>query len=141
MEEAVAASYQNTRITLWLVGAFAAGALILAGVGTYGVIAFQTGTRAREFGIRMAVGAGSAQVAGMVLTQLAGTLAWAVPLGVGLSLAAGRLTINLLYGVAPTDLRVPLAAALFLIAIAGLSSLGPALQAASGRSLRALRAE
>ena len=141
MEELVAATYQNTRITLWLVAGFAMGALLLAALGAYGVIAYQTGARAREFGIRMAMGAASWQVIGMVMKQMAGTLAWAIPAGVVVSMAAAKVLSSSLYGVSGWDVRIPLVAAVFLAAVAALSALGPAVRAARAQSLRLLRSE
>ncbi|MCC7154771.1 MAG: ABC transporter permease [Bryobacterales bacterium] len=141
MEEAVAATYQNSRITLWLVSGFALGALLLAALGAYGVIAYQTNSRAREFGIRMAMGAASWQVVGLVVKQMAWTLAWAIPAGVLVSMATARVLSASLYSVSAAGMWIPLLAALFLAAIAILSALGPAVRAARGNSLMLLRSE
>lgn len=141
MEEAVAATYQDSRVTLWLVAGFALGALLLAALGTYGVIAYQTNSRAREFGIRMAVGAGGLEVVGLVMKQMGWTLAWAIPTGIVVSMGVARVLAASLYSVSATDPRIPLLAAVFLAAVAALSALGPAVRAARGTSLLLLRSE
>ena len=94
-----------------LAAAFAIVALLLAGVGVYGVIAYTVGARRREFGIRLALGALPGQIGRLVLAdglRLAG-----IGLGLGLvaSLAAARLLQSQLYETAPHDPAAYLAAA------------------------------
>jgi ABC-type antimicrobial peptide transport system permease subunit len=86
-----------------LVGCFAFGGLFVAAVGLYGVVAFYTGKRTRELGIRVALGASPTQAARLIVRE--GMLLTAIGLAVGLAICAiaGRALGHLLYGVTPTD--------------------------------------
>jgi putative ABC transport system permease protein len=103
MRDALSASQSSRRFTLWLLAAFAAVALGLASAGIYGVISYAVTQRTSEIGVRIALGAGSARVMGMVVRQ-GMTLAL---IGIGLGLAAGAAAARgfgtLLYGVSPAD--------------------------------------
>jgi predicted permease len=103
MGELVAGSVAASRFYASMIAAFAATALLLAAVGLYGVLAFSVGERAREIGVRMALGAARADVLRLVLRQ--GVLLTGAGLGIGLAAAAGasRLLASLLYGTTPTD--------------------------------------
>ncbi len=95
---------------LWIVklgamlfGAFGCIALLLAVVGVYGVKAYAVACRTREIGIRMALGAHRKDVFALIMRQGAMQTALAVSVGLLLSLAAGRVLSQILYGVSPTD--------------------------------------
>ncbi len=124
-----------------LLAVFGLLALALAAVGIYGVTSFAVSRRAREIGIRMALGARRGTVLGMVLGQ--GMVVIAAGLAIGLLVAAvvTRLAANLLYGVSPTD---PLAfgvTSLLLAAVALAANLVPARRATAVDPLTALRQE
>ncbi len=133
---------------LWLVKtgarmfiAFGSLALVLAGVGMYGVKSFTTARRTREIGIRMALGATSPNVLCLILRE--GSILTAVGLGCGMLLAgaAGRLLSGLLYGVSPLDPWVFGLASVLLTGIALLACYLPARRAAKIDPMKALRYE
>lgn len=136
-QESVAAP----RMQFVLVGLFGALAIVLAGIGVYGVIAYAVSQRATEFGLRMALGAQRGDLMRMVLWQgarlvLPGSLA-----GVVLALALGRLMKSLIYGVRPDDPATFASVTGMVVAVALLASFLPALRAAKTDPMRALRAE
>ena len=77
--------------------------LLLACVGLYGVVSYETARRTQEIGIRMALGAGRADVLRLVMRQIVVVLAIGSAIGLALALAASRLIASLLFGIAPTD--------------------------------------
>jgi predicted permease len=123
------------------VGLFALLALVLAGVGLYGVIAFAVAQRAREIGIRIAVGARPAAVVGLFLRQAVGIVSAGLLLGLVAALAAVRALAGLLIGVAPADPVSFAAAAVILGLIALFATWWPARRAANIDPMRALRTE
>jgi putative ABC transport system permease protein len=131
MDEVVERSLSQRWLSTALLGAFAGVSLLLASVGVYGVVAFGVARRVREFGIRMALGAGRADVTRLVVRQgtalaAAGTLA-------GLAAAAllsGAME-SLVYGVRPRDAASFAVSALVLLGVAALASYLPARRAAS----------
>jgi predicted permease len=129
------------RSSAWLVGSFAAMALLLGVVGLYGVIAYSVGQRTREIGVRMALGAHRDSIHRMVLRE-AGRLAIAgIAIGLVFSVVAGSLMRKLLFGVQAWDASVLCAVAGVLGAAALLASYLPARRAASINPMDALRAE
>jgi predicted permease len=103
LEEVRAESLSDQRLLLAMLWAFAGVALLLAALGTYGVVAFAVQQRTREFGIRLAVGAEGHDVRRLVLGQAARlTIAGAI-LGLAGAFAASRLVATLLFGVTPFD--------------------------------------
>ncbi len=103
MEEVLGGSIARWRFNMLLLGIFAALALILAAVGTYGVISYSVSQRTHEIGIRMALGAGRSNVLAMVIGQ--GMLLTLIGVGIGIAggLALTRFLASLLFGVKPTD--------------------------------------
>jgi ABC-type antimicrobial peptide transport system permease subunit len=120
MEEIVADSLAARRFSMYLLGGFAALALVLASIGIYGVISYLVGERTREIGIRVALGAQRGDVLQMVLGE--GFKMAGIGVIVGLAAAAGltRLMSKMLYGVAATDplTFVGVAAVLTIVALA-----------------------
>jgi predicted permease len=125
-----------------LLSAFFGGlALLLAMIGLYGVTAYGVARRQAEIGIRMALGAQPGSVVWLVLREVAAMLAIGTLLGLGASLAAGRLVASLLYGVKWYD-TAPLAIAAVVLGVAtGIAAYLPAHRAARLDPMAALREE
>ena len=109
-----------------VLAAFAALALLLAGIGIHGLLAFTVSNRAQEIGVRMALGARRSDILGLVLRHGLVLGAVGVGLGLALALAAGRGLEALLAGVSPRDAATFLAATGVAISMALLGSLLPA---------------
>jgi putative ABC transport system permease protein len=116
-------------------------ALVLAAAGLYGVIAYTVSRRTTEIGIRMALGAGTADIIVMVVGEGVRLSIVGIVIGIAAALALTRLVSSLLYGVAPADPVSFVISAVVLLAIALLSSYLPARRAAEVDPLVALRAE
>jgi putative ABC transport system permease protein len=141
LEEALSASIAPRRFNLFLLGTFAATALLLALIGIYGVIAYSVSLRTREIGIRLALGARRGEILGMVVRQ-GMTLALAgIATGVVAALALTRLMAGLLYDVTPNDPWTFAAVSAALAATALVATAGPAFRAARVDPLVALRYE
>jgi putative ABC transport system permease protein len=124
-----------------LFGAFGCIALLLAVVGVYGVKAYAVACRTREIGIRMALGAHRKDVFALIMRQGALQTALAVSVGLLLSLAAGRVLAQILYGVSPTDPFALITSSLMLAAAALLACFLPARRATHVNPITALRTE
>ena len=107
------------RSSAWLVGGFAALALLLGAVGLYGVVAYSVSQRTREIGVRMALGAQRGTVYRLILKEAGWLTALGIVIGLGCSVAAATLMRGLLFGVRSWD--VPTLAA--VAAVLGLSAL------------------
>jgi len=103
MEQVRSSSVAQQQFTLMLLSLFAGLALVLAGVGLYGVTAYATARRTREIGIRMALGAQRSDVMRLVLSRGAGVGFAGVGIGIVAALLLTRLMGTLLYGVRATD--------------------------------------
>jgi putative ABC transport system permease protein len=104
MEEMVSESGSLRRFDMWLIGAFAALALTLAGLGIYGVMAYSVSQRTREIGIRIALGAQGWNVLRLIMEQGAKLALAGVVVGLVGAFALTRLMASLLFGVSPRDL-------------------------------------
>ena len=124
-----------------LLGVFATISLLLASIGTYGVIAFGVGQRLREFGVRAALGARRADVIALVLRRGGTLFAVGAAVGVILALATVRLLSTLVYGVAARDAASFIAATLALFAVSMVACYVPARRAARVDPSVALRSE
>ena len=134
-------SLLQARMVALLSAFFGALALLLAMIGLYGVTAYGVARRQAEIGIRVALGAQPGSVVWLVLREVIAMLATGTLLGLGASLAAGRLVASLLYGLKAYD-AAPLAlAALVLAAAAGLAAYLPARRASRLDPMAALREE
>lgn len=122
-------------------GTFAAFAILLAGVGLYGVIAYNTAQRTREIGVRMALGADAPRVVGMILGQGGRLVAMGIVAGALGSAALLRVLDSLLFGASSIDLPVYGAVAVLLSLVAFAAIWIPARRAARIDPLTALRAE
>jgi predicted permease len=129
------------RSSAWLIGGFAAVALLLSVVGLYGVIAYSVSQRSREIGLRMALGAQRGTVVRMVLVQAGRLVALGIASGLTLATAAATLMRPLLFDTSPWDLSTLASVGATLAASALVASYLPARRAASVDPVVALRAE
>jgi macrolide transport system ATP-binding/permease protein len=129
------------RSSTWLVGGFAALALLLGVVGLYGVIAHSVGQRTREIGVRMALGAERSSIYQLILKEAGWLTAVGIALGLVCSAAAGTLVRKLLFGTHAWDASTLLAVSAILAVSALLASFLPARRAASVNPVEALRSE
>jgi predicted permease len=134
-------SLANPRFYAWLVGLFAAMGTLLALAGIYGVIAYLVALRTREFGIRMALGADSGRMVGLVMSRGALLTALGLAIGIGGAAALTRVLRGVLYGVAATDSLTFGAVAAILAIVALGACLAPARRAARVDPSVALRCE
>jgi macrolide transport system ATP-binding/permease protein len=129
------------RFSAWLVGGFAAMALVLGVVGLYGVIAYSVSQRTREIGVRMALGAQRSSVYRLVMRQAGWLIAAGLAIGLVCSVGTSMLIRNLLFGVRAWD-AITLGCVAVLLGLASMAaSFVPARRAASVDPVEALRAE
>jgi len=132
---------QRPRFYAILLAAFAAVGVLIAAVGLYGVISFLVAQRAKEIGVRMALGATPGRILGMMLASAARWTVAGLAIGAAGSLAAARLLRSLLFHVQPADPVAVVAAVAALCAIALLAAAAPARRAARLDPMVALREE
>jgi predicted permease len=135
-----AAAYTH-RSAAWLVGGFAALALVLGVIGLYGVIAYSVSQRTREVGVRMALGAQRSAVYRMVLQEAGILSAIGIAAGLLCSLVLATLIQKLLFETPPRDVPTLAVVTVVLAAASLLASYIPARHAASVNPVEALRAE
>jgi len=141
MNDLVQGSFADRHFTLALLGAFAVVAVVLAGVGIYGVMAYAVSRRTREIGLRMALGARAQDVMRLVLGQTMGVTLLGIAVGLGGALALRRIVASMLFGVGPGDPATLLLVALMLALVALAAGFVPARRAARVDPSIALRAE
>jgi predicted permease len=141
LERVVSSSLVRSRFLTLLVAVFAAIALLLAAVGTYGVLAYAVEERRHEVGVRMALGATARDVLRMVVGQGMRPVVAGLALGLAGALAVGRLLETQLYAVAPTDPATYAAVPVVLIGVALLACLLPGRSATRVDPAVALRQE
>jgi predicted permease len=141
LEQLAAATLARQRFLLFLFGIFAGLSLLLACIGIYGVLAYLTGLRVPEFGVRMALGADAGAVLGLVFRQSLGMILPGVLAGASGAFAAARLLQRLVEGMQPTE---PLTFALMILSLvfaALCASFVPARRASRIDPVKALRQE
>ncbi len=141
MEELVSDSLNERRFNLFLLGLFAAIALLLATLGIYGSISYSTRQRTSEIGLRIALGAQTLDVLRLIVGQGVVLALVGVVIGLAGSFLLTRTIKSLLFGVTPTDPLTFLAISLLLLVTAFIASLIPARRATKVDPLVALRAE
>ena len=141
LESVVAPSMRSWRLGATMFATFGLLALLLAALGLYGVIAHSVAQRTREMGVRVALGARTRDVVGLVMRESLRIVAVGVVLGVMAALAAGRWISPLLFEVSPRDPIVLAAVVVTLLAVALLASWIPAVRAARVEPGVALRAD
>lgn len=139
MDDLLAEETADQRFEAAAVGLFAILALLLAGVGIYGVISYMVSQRTREIGVRMALGAQRADVLHMVVRDGMFVAGAGMAVGIGGSLALTRLMRNLLFQIAPTDPVTYMAVALLLVTVALLACCIPGRRAIRVEPVTALR--
>jgi putative ABC transport system permease protein len=141
MDEYVTGSVATARFNTVLLGGFAALALVLAAVGIFGVISYSVAQRTQEIGIRRALGADTAGVLKLVLTQAMGLTAAGIVAGIAGAFAVTRLLETLLFHVTPTDAATFIGVSVVLSGVALLASYLPARRATKVDPMVALRYE
>jgi predicted permease len=141
MEQLVSDSLARQRFLLLLFGIFAGLALLLACIGIYGVLAYLTGQRVPEFGVRMALGASARDVMRLVLRQSVGMIFVGVGVGTAGALVAGRLLQHLVDGMRPAGLATFAITIPVLVVAALFASFLPARRASRVDPVSALRQE
>jgi predicted permease len=139
MTDLVDRTVASDRFTTFLLSAFASVALMLGGVGVFGVISSDVARRRKEIGIRMALGARTSVVIGMMVKQALARASVGVAAGSALALVAAYSMQSLLFGVAPTDPLSFLLVATALLSLATVATLIPAVQALRSSPVRSLR--
>jgi ABC-type antimicrobial peptide transport system permease subunit len=123
------------------IGAFAAGALLLAGIGLYGLLAFSVAERRREIAVRLALGAEPPQIVRMIVKQGLALVSIGLVLGIGAAFAFAGTVDSFLYRTGRHDAVAFGAIPVLLLAIALIACALPAYRASRVQSLTALRAE
>jgi putative ABC transport system permease protein len=139
MDATISATVAEPLFQARLIGAFSAFALLLAGIGIYGVVAYSVAERTHEIGIRVALGADRGHVVWLVLRRILMLVAPGVALGLAGALAVTRVLTTLLFGVKPNDPATLAAVAALLVGVAFVAGVIPARRASRVDPLVALR--
>jgi putative ABC transport system permease protein len=140
LADQIDASLAQERIVAWLSGFFGALALLLAGLGLYGVTAYAVSRQRTEIGIRLALGAPAGGVVRLVLSRVTRLVGLGIAAGAGLSMWMSTLVATLVYGLEPRDPVTLAGAAIILAAVGALAGWLPAHRASRIDPLEVLRA-
>ena len=141
MDAVVAQALGQARLMTWLLGIFAGVALLLASIGIYGAVAYTVEQRTGEIGVRMALGAQTADVLRLVVRQGMAPVVLGLTVGMVAAVALGRLLTTQLYEVSPHNPALLATTAITLGAVALLACFLPARRATFVNPIEALRAE
>ena len=141
LEDQLSVALFPSRIAAITLSAFGALALVLAGTGIYGVMAYAVSRRTREIGIRMAIGATQAQVLTSVARRAATLIGTGLVVGLAVALVAGRLLERILFGVKPSDPLTFVVVFALMLGIGTVATFLPARRAARIDPMQALRQE
>ncbi|HET9317234.1 MAG TPA: ABC transporter permease [Vicinamibacteria bacterium] len=134
-------SVSEPRSLMWTFAAFAACALLLAALGTYGIVSYQLSQRTYEIGVRLAIGASRGHIFGLVVGQSLRLVAGGLAVGLLGAALLGRYLSSFLYGISAHDPLTFAGVAALLLATALLAAAGPGRRAARTDAVRALRAD
>jgi ABC-type antimicrobial peptide transport system permease subunit len=135
----LAGSLARPRLYAVLVASFAGLALIVTGVGLFGVLSYTVAQRTRELGLRAALGAGRFELVWLVARQAIGVAVAGILIGLAASMWLTRFISTLLYGVTPSDATTYVAVPVVIALLAVVACLGPARRAATLDPVKALR--
>jgi putative ABC transport system permease protein len=141
LEDVRVGALASPRVTATLVSLFAFVALLITAAGIAAVVSFSVNQRTAEIGVRMALGAPTSTVVGMIVRQGLTPVAFGLGLGVGCAFVMTRLVAALLFAVAPTDPPTFAIVLTVLAAVAAMACLAPARRAAAIDPMHALRAD
>jgi putative ABC transport system permease protein len=141
MDKIIAQALGQTRLMTWLLGIFAGVALLLAAIGIYGAVAYTVEQRTGEIGVRIALGAQTRDVLGMVVNQGMKPVVIGLAIGIASAFALGRLITSQLYEVSAHNPTLFAASTVLLAGIALVACLVPARRAAHVDPIQALRTE
>jgi ABC-type antimicrobial peptide transport system permease subunit len=141
MQDVVADSIWRPRFSAWVFSVLGGLALLLTAMGVYGVVAYTSARRAREVGIRVALGARPSQVAVLVLSYAIKPLLVGLGLSLFAALMMSRWLASLLYEIGANDPATYLGVSILVLTIGAAASVGPAWRAAAADPMRALRGE
>jgi hypothetical protein len=141
MDQRVALSLARPRAYAVLLAGFAISALVIAGVGLFGLLAYGVAQRTKEIGVRIALGALGRHIAALVLRQALAIIGTGLAIGMAASFALGSVFRTFLYGVGAHDGYTLVSVAILLAVIAVAACLIPARRAAAVSPLAALRAD
>jgi putative ABC transport system permease protein len=141
MDEVISGSLRQPRMLMHLFGGFAGLTLLLAAIGTYGMLSYQVAQRRREIGIRMALGAGRGTVLGSVMAHGLTLALIGLAAGLAAALMLTRLMKALLFEVSPNDPATLAGVAALIAVVAAAASLVPAVRATRVDPIVALRDE
>jgi putative ABC transport system permease protein len=140
MDDRVMTSLEKPRVYAVVLAWFGAFALLIAGVGLFGVLSFSVAQRTREIGVRSALGARAFDIVALVLRQALWIVGVGVTVGLTVALVGVRLLATFLYGISPHDALTFVAVPIGVVAVAVVACLVPARRAATVDPLTALRA-
>jgi len=139
VQEEVNRSLLRERLAGTVTGLFGGLALALAVIGLYGLTSYGVARRTREFGIRIAIGAGTGSIVGLVVSEVLWLLVAGTAIGLGAAWVLGHVVKAMLFGIAPADPVTTVFAILALVAAAVFAAWIPARRAARVDPIRALR--
>jgi putative ABC transport system permease protein len=141
VDAVVAQALGQARLMMWLLGIFAGVALLLASIGIYGAVAYTVQQRTGEIGVRMALGAQTRDVLGLVVNQGMKPVLIGLCIGIGSAFALGRFIASQLYQVSAHNPALLVGSTLLLATTALIACLLPARRAAHVDPIQALRTE